>query len=70
MTRESAGDIERNAEMEGISMAIDGEQWTETKVLRRFIWHDRIHAKALYRHGLKMGVRETELDGSFCFSKD
>ena len=34
----------------------DGELWTETKVLRRFLWHDRIHAKALYRHGLKMGM--------------
>ncbi len=26
-----------------------GEQWTLRKVLRRFIWHDRIHAKAMYR---------------------
>ena len=26
-----------------------GEDWTLRKVLRRFIWHDRIHAKALYR---------------------
>jgi len=26
-----------------------GEEWTLRKVLRRFIWHDRIHAKALYR---------------------
>jgi len=25
------------------------EQWTLRKVLRRFIWHDRIHAKAMYR---------------------
>jgi hypothetical protein len=25
------------------------EQWTLRKVLRRFVWHDRIHAKALYR---------------------
>ena len=24
------------------------EQWTLRKVLRRFIWHDRIHAKAMY----------------------
>ena len=57
MTRESAGDIERNAEMEGISMAIDGEQWTETKVLRRFLWHDRIYGKALHRHGLMLGMK-------------
>lgn len=26
-----------------------GELWSLKKVLRRFIWHDRIHAKAMYR---------------------
>lgn len=26
-----------------------GEDWTLRKLLRRFIWHDRIHAKAMYR---------------------
>ena len=26
-----------------------GEQWSVRKMLRRFIWHDRIHAKAMYR---------------------
>lgn len=26
-----------------------GECWSLRKVLRRFIWHDRIHAKAMYR---------------------
>ncbi len=25
------------------------EQWSLKKVLRRFVWHDRIHAKALFR---------------------
>ena len=29
-----------------------GEQWSIRKVLRRFIWHDRIHAKAMYRMGM------------------
>ena len=28
------------------------EQWSVRKVLRRFIWHDRIHAKAMYRMGV------------------
>ena len=28
-----------------------GELWSLRKVLRRFIWHDRIHAKAMYRMG-------------------
>ena len=26
-----------------------GEDWTLRKVLRRFLWHDRIHARAMYR---------------------
>lgn len=26
-----------------------GEEWSLRKLFRRFIWHDRIHAKALYR---------------------
>lgn len=30
-----------------------GELWSLKKVLRRFIWHDRIHAKAMYRMGKK-----------------
>ena len=30
-----------------------GEQWSLRKVLRRFIWHDRIHAKAMYRMAIK-----------------
>ncbi len=29
-----------------------GELWSVRKVLRRFIWHDRIHAKAMYRMGI------------------
>lgn len=28
---------------------IDNEEWTLKKVLRRFIWHDRIHGKAIVR---------------------
>ena len=30
-----------------------GEEWSLRKVLRRFIWHDRIHAKAMYRMAVK-----------------
>ena len=30
-----------------------GEQWSARKVLRRFLWHDRIHAKAMYRMAVK-----------------
>jgi hypothetical protein len=30
-----------------------GEEWSIPKVLRRFLWHDRIHAKAMYKMGIK-----------------
>lgn len=29
------------------------EEWSLRKVLRRFVWHDRIHAKAMYRMAIK-----------------
>ncbi len=29
------------------------EKWSLRKVIRRFIWHDRIHAKAMYRMSAK-----------------
>lgn len=45
-----------------------GEQWTLRKVLRRFVWHDRIHAKALYRMGCKTFGKENIPD-VFCFGK-
>lgn len=32
----------------------NGEQWSLRKVVRRFIWHDRIHAKAMYRAAVKL----------------
>lgn len=35
-----------------------GEQWSLRKLLRRFLWHDRIHAKAIYR----MAVRTFGID--------
>ena len=30
-----------------------GELWSLRKMMRRFIWHDRIHAKAMYRMATK-----------------
>lgn len=30
------------------------EEWSLRKVFRRFIWHDRIHAKAMYRMAIRM----------------
>lgn len=30
------------------------EDWTLRKVLRRFLWHDRIHARAMYRMAVRL----------------
>jgi len=30
------------------------EEWTLRKVLRRFVWHDRIHARAMYRMAVRL----------------
>ena len=43
-----------------------GESWTLRKVLRRFIWHDRIHAKAMYRMVVKI-FGEAAVPNVFCF---
>ncbi len=34
---------------DGMVYRVDGEDWTLKKVLRRFLWHDRIHARAMAR---------------------
>ncbi|MBP3701629.1 MAG: hypothetical protein J6I64_07050 [Lachnospiraceae bacterium] len=42
------------------------ELWSLRKVLRRFLWHDRIHARAMYRMARKtFGVDAVE--NIFCF---
>ena len=43
-----------------------GELWSLRKVLRRFIWHDRIHAKAMYRMAIKFFGTE-KITNPFCF---
>lgn len=43
-----------------------GEDWSLRKVLRRFIWHDRIHARAMYRMAVKVFGSESVAD-PFCF---
>ena len=45
-----------------------GEEWSVRKVLRRFIWHDRIHAKAMYRMG-KLTCGEDAVPDIFGFSR-
>ena len=43
-------DFLQNAVIEGSY----GEDWSLRKVLRRFVWHDRIHARAMYRMAVRL----------------
>lgn len=45
-----------------------GEEWSLRKVLRRFIWHDRIHARAMYRRAYE-AFWDSEIDNVFCFKR-
>jgi hypothetical protein len=48
---------------------VDNELWTLKKVLRRFVWHDRIHGKAMTRileKQKQLGIIDTYED-AFCF---
>ncbi len=59
---EAKPDFLQNAVIEGSY----GEEWSLRKVLRRFIWHDRIHARAMYRMAVKVfGVENVA--NPFCF---
>lgn len=42
------------------------EQWSLRKVCRRFVWHDRIHAKAMYRAAIRLWGEEN-IENPFCF---
>ena len=57
---EKKPDFLNNAVIEGSY----GEQWSLRKVLRRFIWHDRIHAKAMFRMAVKLFGAEN-IENSF-----
>ena len=45
-----------------------GEDWSLRKVIRRFVWHDRIHARAMYRMAVKAFGAEN-VDNVFCFGE-
>lgn len=45
-----------------------GELWSLRKMMRRFIWHDRIHAKAMWKMAKKT-FSEYELENVFYFSE-
>ncbi len=59
---EKQPDFLQNAVIEGSY----GEDWSLRKVLRRFIWHDRIHARAMYRMAVKV-FRAENVGNPFCF---
>ena len=46
--------------------APDGELWTMRKVIRRFLWHDRIHARAMWRTATSLWGRD-EIPNPFFF---
>lgn len=62
------------SELEGVEGFLDNavhegsfdESWTLKKVLRRFIWHDRIHAKAMYRTAVALWGKVI-IENPFCF---
>ncbi len=45
-----------------------GEEWSLKKVLRRFIWHDRIHARAMYRRAYD-AFWDADIDNVFRFKR-
>lgn len=59
---EAQADYLKNIVVEGSY----GEAWSLRKVLRRFIWHDRIHARAMYRMAVKVFGAEN-IANPFCY---
>lgn len=49
--------------------ARDGELWTLKKLLRRVLWHDRIHAHALYRLAITFWQKD-RIANPFCFTAE
>ena len=45
-----------------------GELWSLRKMIRRFIWHDRIHAKAMWRMANRT-FSECGIENVFCFEE-
>ena len=61
---EQQGDFLTRAAEEGSY----GEWWSLRKVLRRFLWHDRIHARAMYRMACRT-FGEDAVENVFGFEK-
>ena len=63
-TLETQPDYLKNGAIQGSY----GEEWSLRKVMRRFIWHDRIHAKAMYRMATRVFGTEN-VENPFCFEE-
>ncbi len=50
-----------------VRTAPDGELWTNKKLLRRILWHDRIHAHAMYRKAITFWQKE-RIENPFRFT--
>lgn len=55
-----------NCEYECFNQGSYGEMWSVRNVLRRFVWHDRIHAKAMWKMAKKTFV-ENRIEDVFFF---
>ncbi len=51
-----------------VVLAPDGEQWTLSKLLRRLLWHDALHGRALYRKAITFWQKE-RIKNPFGFTK-
>ncbi len=51
-----------------VVLAPDGEPWTMSKLLRRLLWHDAIHGRALYRKAITFWQKE-RIRNPFGFTK-
>ncbi|MDO4543342.1 MAG: hypothetical protein Q4C01_02210 [Clostridia bacterium] len=49
----------------GVCTASDGESWTPKKLMRRLLFHDIIHARALYRKAVSFWGKERILNPFF-----
>jgi hypothetical protein len=53
----------------GVIEESEGESWTIAKALRRFIWHDRIHAKSIVRTLQRLQTEFGAIDDPFSFGQ-
>lgn len=72
-TNAASGDLNRLTNPDFLQNTVRkgsyGEDWSLRKVLRRFIWHDRIHARAMYRMAIKVFGAESIVNPFYFFDE-